>query len=129
MVGAVMKVLVVDDNEDSADMMAEALAAMGFETRRALDGPAAIALAERFRPAVALLDIGLPGMDGYELARQIRAHSDLRAVKLVAVTGYGMARDHEKTTQAGFDGHLVKPVDLSELVAVLHSLRPTPTSH
>src|SRR4030095_10224617 len=110
-------------------MMAEALAAMGFETRRALDGPAAIAVAEGFRPAVALLDIGLPGMGGYELARQIRAHSDLRAMKLVAVTGYGMARDHAKTTEAGFDMHLVKPVDLGQLVAVLNSLSSPPASH
>ncbi len=117
-----IKVLVVDDNEDSADMMSEALTAMGFQTRRALNGPEAIMLAEEFRPEMALLDIGLPGMDGYELARHIRAHADLGATKLVAVTGYGMARDHAKTSLAGFDAHMVKPVDLNELVTLLNSL-------
>ena len=122
-----IKVLVVDDNEDSADMLAEALAAMGFHTRRALSGPAALALAQDFRPAIALLDIGLPGMDGYELARQFRAHTDLCDTRLIAVTGYSMSRDHAKTTAAGFDLHMVKPVDLAELVSTLNSLGPTHT--
>jgi CheY-like chemotaxis protein len=119
---AAVRVLIVDDNEDSADMLAEALAAVGFQTRRALDGLTALGVAQEFRPAVVLLDIGLPGMDGYEVARRIRDHPELNSMKLVAVTGYGQARDHAKTSLAGFDAHLVKPVDLSQLITLLKSL-------
>ena len=103
-------------------MLSEALAVMGFETRRALNGPDAITMAADFRPAVTLLDIGLPGMDGFEVARHMRQHPDFAAMKLIAVTGFGMARDHARTTETGFDAHLVKPVDLGDLVKVLNTL-------
>lgn len=114
------RVLVVDDNADSAEMMTLALSAVGFETRRALDGLTALSVAEEFQPTVALLDLALPGIDGYELARRIRQHPILSEIKLVAVTGFGQARDRRTSTNAGFDLHLVKPVDLAELVRVLN---------
>lgn len=114
------RVLVVDDNADSAEMMTLALSTVGFETRYALDGVTAFSVAEEFQPAVALLDLALPGIDGYELARRIRQHPVLHDMKLVALTGFGQARDRTTSTSAGFDLHLVKPVDLAELVRVLN---------
>lgn len=115
------RILVVDDNEDSAEMLTLALSAVGFQTRYALDGLSALTVAEAFRPTVALLDLALPGIDGYELARRIREHPELRDMKLIAVTGFGQARDRATTTSAGFDLHLVKPVDLGELVHILNA--------
>jgi signal transduction histidine kinase len=117
-----LRVLVVDDNEDAVFMLAEALTQAGHQTAVAHDGPEALQVAERFRPDVALLDIGLPVMDGFELARQIRANRDLASVRLVAVTGYGQEHDRRRTQAAGFDAHLVKPVDIqlvSELITQL----------
>jgi signal transduction histidine kinase/DNA-binding response OmpR family regulator len=117
-----LRVLVVDDNEDGAVMLAEALEQAGHSTATAHDGPDALQVAARFRPDVALLDIGLPVMDGFELARQLRSHPDLSAVRLVAVTGYGQEHDRHRTRAAGFDAHLVKPVDVrhvSELIVKL----------
>jgi PAS domain S-box-containing protein len=109
------RVLVVDDNRDAAQLLSEALRAMGHQVQVAHDGPEALAQLEVFLPEVALLDIGLPVMDGYELARRIRAHPRLSHARLLAVTGYGQARDREEAAAAGFDGHFVKPVDLAEL--------------
>jgi CheY-like chemotaxis protein len=92
---------------------------MGHEVAIADDGPTALETARRFKPEVALLDIGLPAMDGYELAQRLRAldetPSDLR---LVAVTGYGLERDRRRALEAGFDAHLVKPVDISNLLNI-----------
>jgi signal transduction histidine kinase/DNA-binding response OmpR family regulator len=114
-----LRVLVVDDNKDAALMLAEALAQAGHQTAMAFDGPGALREAARFRPDVALLDLGLPVMDGFELARQFRSHAELQTTKLVAVTGYGQEHDRRRTQLAGFDAHLVKPVDIqsvSELI-------------
>ncbi len=120
-----VRVLVVDDNEDSAEMLAALVAALGYETRVAHDGPQALALAEAFDPHVALLDIGLPVMHGYELARRLKANPQSRR-HLIAVTGYGHAHDRAASTAAGFDAHLVKPVNLEELTALLARFADAP---
>ena len=105
-----LRVLVVDDNIDSAETLSELLPLWGHDVRLAPDGPGALEAARAYEPDVMLLDIGLPGMDGFEVARRIRA--DGIAVRhLLAMTGYGDDADREKAKQAGFDGHLVKPVD------------------
>jgi CheY-like chemotaxis protein len=109
------RVLVVDDNRDCAEMLCEVLQAYGCVTRVAHDGPAALEAAACFKPEVALVDISLPRMDGYELARRLRQLPALREIKLIAVTGYSECADRRRSEQAGFDRHLVKPVDLEEL--------------
>lgn len=94
----------------------------GYETRSALDGPAALEAAQVFRPELILLDIGLPGMDGYEVARRLRTQPHMDKTVLVAMTGYGHQRDYLQAKAAGFDHHLVKPVDPEALQRVLASL-------
>jgi CheY-like chemotaxis protein len=113
------RILVADDNADSADTLAALLGLLGHETRIAHDGEQALALAEAFRPDIALLDIGMPGRNGYDLARAVRAAPWGRAMKLVAVTGWGQAEDRRRSREAGFDAHLVKPVELGALEALL----------
>jgi CheY-like chemotaxis protein len=113
------RVLVVDDNVDAAEMLAAALTAKGYRTRVAHDGPAALLTAANFRPAIAFLDLGLPVMDGYELAARLRELPDLCSIRLIAVTGYGQDSDRRRTQQAGFHHHLVKPVDLQAVDSVL----------
>jgi len=113
------RVLIVDDNQDAADMLAVVLTDWGHTVRVARDGPAALRLVEQFTPDIGLLDIGLPVMDGYELARRLRADPALAQLRLIAVTGYGQARDRAAAEQAGFDEHFVKPVDLAALKASL----------
>lgn len=114
-----LRVLVVDDNEDAAVMLAEVLSVMGYVTSVAHDGRHALAEAERFKPDVALVDIGLPIMDGYELARRLRACPSLDSVRLIAVTGYGLDSDRARAFDAGFDHHMVKPIDIASLRALL----------
>jgi len=106
------RILVVDDEEDSATMLAETLAMHGHETRAAHDGPAALEMARSFQPDIVLLDLGLPKMDGYEVAKQLRDEHGERHL-LVALTGY--QQDAERLTQAGFDRHLIKPPDMAKL--------------
>jgi CheY-like chemotaxis protein len=113
------RVLVVDDNVDAATSMTVVLRAAGYATEAAHDGPAALALARDFRPEVALLDIGLPGMDGFELARRLRAEADGRPLLLIALTGYGGEDARRRAEAAGIDGYLVKPVDPEEVLALL----------
>ncbi|HEX2457848.1 MAG TPA: ATP-binding protein [Vicinamibacterales bacterium] len=120
--GRSRRVLIVDDNDDGAHMLADALAALGHTTRVVNDPLQALAEAERIRPDVAVLDLGLPVMDGYELARRFKDHAQLRDVSLVAVTGYGQDRDRRQTEAAGFDAHLTKPVDIQELGTLVNSL-------
>ena len=112
------RVLVVDDNEDAAEVLAEALNHVGHVACVALDGPTALEVAAEMKPDIALLDIGLPGMDGFELARRLRAVPGLERMRLVAVTGYGQRSDVEASRAAGFDEHLVKPLDLNGVQAV-----------
>jgi CheY-like chemotaxis protein/anti-sigma regulatory factor (Ser/Thr protein kinase) len=109
------KILIVDDNVDAADMLGEALRYIGHEVVIAHDAPRALTTLERFKPAVALLDIGLPIMNGYELALRIRNTESLSAIRLIAVTGYGQPKDREQARAVGFEYHMVKPVDLSML--------------
>ena len=113
------RVLVVDDNEDAATLLAMALEGLGHEVRVAHDGPSALSVVQTFTPDVAFLDIGLPAMDGYELAAQLRARPALERVRLVALTGYGQQSDRETSHRAGFSAHLVKPVELAEIEAVI----------
>jgi signal transduction histidine kinase/CheY-like chemotaxis protein len=109
------RVLVVDDNIDAAETLRMLLEMNGHEVRCAHEGARAIELAVDFRPDVALLDIGLPRMDGFELARRLRAHPEMRDTRLIALTGYGQAEDRSRALAAGFDDHLTKPVDPSAL--------------
>jgi CheY-like chemotaxis protein len=112
------RVLLVDDNEDALDMLAELLRAAGHEVRVALDGAAALEIAKAFRAEAAVLDIGLPGMDGYELARRLRARPEGPPL-LIALSGYGQESDRERSEAAGFALHLVKPLEVSELLVAL----------
>ncbi len=116
--GGARRVLVVDDNADAADLLCDILRGLGHEVRVARDGLAALAEVASFHPEVLLLDIGLPGLDGYEVAARVR-HADREQPLLVAVTGYGQASDRRRSLEAGFDHHLVKPVDPSRLQAIL----------
>ncbi len=119
---ATRRILVVDDNRDGAELLAELLALHGHQVRIAHDGPDALAIAELLLPEVALLDIGLPGMDGYELARRLRSRLGDGCV-LLALSGYGQAEDRERALAAGFAQHLVKPVDPAQLLALLAKTR------
>jgi CheY-like chemotaxis protein len=120
------RVLVVDDNEDAAHVLADALCAAGYRAAVAHDGPAALRLATTLRPDLAVLDIGLPVMDGHELGRRLRALLATAPPKLVAVTGYGLAIHREQSRAAGFDAHLVKPIQLAELLTHLRDLLRAP---
>jgi signal transduction histidine kinase len=116
------RILLVDDNVDAADMLSTSLGLLGYDTRVAHDGPEALRVVASFTPDVAVLDIGLPVMDGYELAGRLRAHPGLAGLRLVALTGYGAESDRRRSAEAGFDAHLVKPVLLDQLRATLAEL-------
>ena len=118
----VRRILIVDDNEDSAMTLSMLFEMTGDETQTAHDGLKAVETAETFRPDVALLDIGLPGLSGYEVARQIRAQPWGEAMVLVALTGWGQQEDRQRSTEAGFNAHMVKPVDHEELLKLLGEL-------
>lgn len=117
--GGARRILVVDDNRDSAESLGMLLEMLGHEVRVVHDGPSVLQAALTFRPDVVLLDIGLPGMSGYEVARHLRKEGQLGATVLVAVTGWGQDSDRRRSKDAGFDHHLVKPVDLEILKKVL----------
>lgn len=117
------RVLVVDDNEDAAEMLALVLRKRGYEVVLAFDGEEALAKAEAHQPRVVLLDIGLPGIDGYEVARRLRAKAATPRPVLVAVTGYGQPADRQRAREAGFDHHMVKPVAMEKLLPLLESNR------
>ena len=110
-----LRILVVDDNPDAAEMLAEALTMLGYTTRVAFNGASAVEVAAGFLPDVALLDLGLPVMDGFEVAHRLKAMPELGHVELVAITGYGQEFDRQRTSAAGFHEHMVKPVDLDLL--------------
>jgi PAS domain S-box-containing protein len=116
------RILVVDDNEDAAEWLATLLNLTGHETYVARDGVEAIRAAERLLPDVVLLDIGLPALDGYEVCRRIREQPWGRDLVLVAVTGWGQEEDRQKSREAGFDRHLIKPVDDQVIMSLLASL-------
>ena len=119
-----LKILVVDDNRDAAESLSTLLQLKGHEVRRAYDGENALQLAEEYRPQLVLLDLGMPKMNGYEACRRIRGHAWGAQMTLIAVTGWGQEDDRRKSSDAGFDGHLVKPVEpatLEELSMHLHA--------
>jgi signal transduction histidine kinase/DNA-binding response OmpR family regulator len=114
------RVLVVDDNVDGAESLAVLLRLSGHDVRVCHDGPAGLMIADEFRPELVFLDIGLPGLDGYEVARRLRARTE--RMVLIALTGYGQEEDVRRSRQAGFDRHLVKPADLASLAALFEAL-------
>jgi CheY-like chemotaxis protein len=125
-------VLVVDDNEDAAETLAELLELWGYQAIIAHDGETGLQVARRFAPEIAILDIGLPRMDGYELARRLRTSEQDEAgwqqdeessTLLIALTGYGQEEDRRKALEAGFDHHFTKPVDIEGLRRALESSR------
>jgi len=118
------RVLVVDDNRDAGDSLGKLLRLLGAEVRVVYDGPAALAALDEFAPAAVVLDLGMPGMDGCEVARQIRRHGRLHDVPLIALTGWGQEEDRRRSRQAGFDHHLVKPADMRALLGLLAAVPP-----
>ena len=112
----------------NANSLGVLLRALGQDVEMAYDGPAALELIRRHRPDLVLLDIGLPGMDGYEVARRCRQDEDLRRIMLVAMTGYGKEEDRRRSQEAGFNAHLVKPVNLEDLQVLLTQPDPTAPS-
>jgi CheY-like chemotaxis protein len=123
------RILVVDDNHDAGDSLGMILRHLGAEVRIARDGAQALQVFADYDPAVVLLDLGMPGMDGYEVARRMRALSPGSRSSLVALTGWGQDEDRRRAREAGFDHHLVKPAELSALQALLASLDEHPHPH
>jgi len=111
--------MIVDDNTDAAKTLGALLSSMGHQTRIAFSGQEALEQLQTFMPEVVLLDIGLPAMNGYELAQRLRRNPKLGGVRLVALTGYGQAEDRQRALAGGFEEHLVKPVDLQALERIL----------
>ncbi|MEO8453387.1 MAG: ATP-binding protein, partial [Gemmatimonadota bacterium] len=120
-----VRVLVVDDNLDSAESLAMLLQQAGHQVRVAHSGSTALEVAVDYRPQVVLLDLGLPGMNGYEVAKRLRQEPMLRNLVVVAVTGYGQAEDRQRSRAAGFDHHFVKPVDFGQLQITLAAVPET----
>jgi signal transduction histidine kinase/ActR/RegA family two-component response regulator len=121
--GVTARVLVVDDSRDTAQSIARALQREGCTVQLAYDGEQAIAACRAFRPTVVVLDIGLPVLDGYEVARRLRAAPELAPLTLIAVTGYGQASDKERALEAGFDHHFAKPVSIDALLSIVGAAR------
>jgi CheY-like chemotaxis protein len=117
-----LRVLVVDDNEDAAESLAVLLELSGHQTRVANDGESAVRTAHEFRPDVVFLDIGMPGKDGYEVAKELRESAQTRDAVLVALTGWGAKDDRARSRQAGFDHHLTKPAGLAAVDGLLAQL-------
>ncbi len=115
------RILIVDDNDDSARGLARLLRLLGHDIRTAHDGPEAVAIALQDPPDVVLLDIGLPGMDGYQVASELRKHEACRSALIIAVSGYGQDDDRRRSRESGFDHHLVKPIDHDALLTLLNA--------
>jgi CheY-like chemotaxis protein len=118
------RIMVVDDDADGAETLAIVLRSAGHDVRVAGDGPAALEVAMDFRPEVVFLDVGMPGMDGYETARQLRGKPDMDKALLVALTGYGQVTDRQRAEEAGFDHFLVKPAAPRLLHEIALQARP-----
>src|SRR5471030_1238888 len=117
-------VLLIEDNDDGREMMSMMLSCYGYDVQHAADGLSGLQLAVRLHPGLALVDIGLPGIDGYEVARRLRADPATRDMRLIALTGYGLAEDRRRVLEAGFDLHLVKPVEIEQLIEAIGSGAP-----
>lgn len=113
------RIVVADDNVDSAQSLSLMLQTLGHETRTSTNGVQALGIAHEFRPDVMILDIGMPGLDGHDLARRIRSEPWGKDILLVAASGWGQTEDKQLSREAGFDLHLVKPIDLQTLEALL----------
>jgi CheY-like chemotaxis protein len=126
------RIVIVEDSGDSREMLRYLLEQAGHEVHEAADGPTGVEAILRIAPHFALVDLGLPGLDGYEVARRVRAQEAGRAVQLVAITGYGEPDDVRRAQAAGFDTHLVKPVDPAQVTALIRGApaagRPAPRS-
>lgn len=118
-----LRVLVVDDNVDAAQTLAMLVQLAGHEVRIAYDGPPALTLAQAFQPQVVLLDLNLPAMDGYEVARKLRERPETQEAVLAAVSGWGQPEDRRRSKDAGFDRHFVKPVDPNIITKLLSDAR------
>ena len=116
------RLLIVDDNADAADTLADLLRVLGYEVRCAGDGASAMATLDTYVPQLVLLDIGLPGEDGYSVGSRMRADPRMAAAKLVALSGYAADTKRSEAQGARFDGHLVKPVSVDDLMAMLDKL-------
>jgi CheY-like chemotaxis protein len=125
---APQRILIVDDNRDAADSLHALLGLLGAQVEIANDGPSALDAVPRFQPAAILLDIGLPGMSGYEVARQIRDNPAIAQPVIIALTGWGQPDARRQSRDAGFDHHLIKPLDLAALQKILDSLKSDPTA-
>lgn len=121
------RVLVVDDNVDAAQSLADLLRLSGHEVRLAHEGLGAVETAVSWCPDVVLLDIGLPGLDGFEVARRIRSQAARKTIVLVALTGYGQVTDRQRSQDAGFDNHLVKPANFDDIEKILATVVHTRT--
>jgi CheY-like chemotaxis protein len=117
--GSPRRILLVEDNPDIGETLRDLLEMLGHDVELASDGARGVQRALANRPEVMLVDIGLPGIDGYEVARQLRATAEGREMMLIALTGYGRPEDRERARAAGFDAHLTKPIDLADLAAAL----------
>ena len=120
------RLLIVDDNEDMARVMAKLLRASGHDVRVAHEGSGVLELAQSHRPEAVLLDIGLPGMNGYQVAEQLRRDESCRDALLIAISGYGRAEDLRRSSEAGFDHHLVKPGDFGKVLQILATASELP---
>jgi DNA-binding response OmpR family regulator len=116
-------VLIVDDNRDAADTLAEVLRLSGYEVATAYDGVEGLAVAQAVRPDVVVLDLGMPRLDGYATCRALRERQEGRTMTVLALSGWGQAADKARAAEAGFDAHLVKPVDPDALVQAIEAAR------
>ena len=123
--GTGQRIVIVEDNDDAREMLRYLLESIGHEVDEAADGVQGIAKVAELRPDVALVDIGLPGVDGFEVARRLRASGVLSKTLLIALTGYGLDKDREAVLAAGFDRHLTKPVEPDLLIQILNTHRET----
>ncbi|MBC7976358.1 MAG: response regulator, partial [Myxococcales bacterium] len=121
------RIVVVEDNVDAREMLCHLLSRAGFDCRAVGDGMAALELIESFTPEAAIIDVGLPGIDGFEVARRIRSNPRNASVTLIAVTGYGQKSDRRTALEAGFNFHLVKPVKFDQLADLLLKSDVPPT--
>jgi CheY-like chemotaxis protein len=118
------RILVVDDNADSTETMEMLLKLSGHEVATAHDGESALEKTREFQPEIILLDVGLPGMHGYEVAQRLRSLPENKNLVIIALTGYGQEQDRERAMEAGFDYHFVKPVEFDTLESLLNKLEP-----